>query len=212
MIILFQNEQGGLSLKAPIESEVKEILKPIESALAQIPLGAWQDLLESSEFGRIRFTRTVANLVWDRMIDRAFNAFSQNPSIGYIIRHHTVLFTMDNRVLFRFKKGDCKGLSHNFQTSLALAYHDHTIPLFGDMNLTRVEVVYVLDEMETSIDRVCIVARDGADILWAYDIKSKDGAGEVSPMPPPARIPPERLVTPRHAEKETPQKKNKKVD
>jgi hypothetical protein len=193
---------------APIRDDVEKVLKRIEPELYEIVKGAWQDWLESSEVGRTRFTRTRANLVWDRMVDRAFEKFSQDPNIAYIIQFHTVKFIVGNHVLFRFKKGDLKGLSHNFQTQLALAFHDHNTLLFGDF--ARVEVVYVLNELETQIKRVCVVARNNDTVLWVYDIMPQNAVIEDFPMAPIQRTSPEELVQVRDEEKVVKKKKMSK--
>jgi hypothetical protein len=172
---------GGF-LMTPIQDDVKRTLGKFENYFYDIAIGAWQDWLNSSEFVRTRFNRTRANIVWDRMIDRAFNAFVDIPNIEPLERRNTVYFIVDNRVLFRFKKGDLKGLSSNYLTQSAFDFHDHDLPLFGDMNLSRVEVVYVLDRSEIKIENVCIVARNAEKILWSYDLAPQ---GVVVEMPIP---------------------------
>ena len=115
--------------------------------------GAWDDWLKSSEYGKSRFTRTRACVVQERIIDRAFRVFPS--SIKPIEKNNTVSFIKDNQVLFRFKKADPKYFTHNVQTNLALAFHNHqkSFPEFGEIDFARVEVVYVLDKTETEIQQ-----------------------------------------------------------
>ncbi len=164
----------------PIEDDVKRVLGNFEDCLYGVVIGAWQDWLDGSEFGRTRFNRTRANIVWDRMIDRAYNAFVDIPNIEPLEIHNTVYFIANGRILFRFKKGDVKGLSSNYLTQSVFDFYDHDLPLFGDLSFSRVEVVYVLDKSELKIDNVSIVARNAEKILWSYDLAPQ---GVVVEMP-----------------------------
>lgn len=190
----------------PIKEDVERTLKRIEPELFKIVQGAWGDWQEMSEKWRTTFPRTRANWVWDRMINRAYSVFSQGTGIKFIEQFNTVSFIIDNNVLFRFKKGDIKGISHNYPTQLALAYHNHDEMLFfPDMDLSRVEVVYALNEnqTQTEIERICIVARKRNQILWAYDIKPQVIAIEEIPITPIQRISPEDLVQVREVKEDS---------
>ena len=160
----------------PIESDVKRILSRIIPMLLTIGRGAWQDWLTSSEAGRTRFSRTRAAVIWERMIDRAITAFDSIPGIRHIEKFQTVSFIIDNYVLFRFKKANSKYLSHNIQTKLALAFHDPNarLPYFEDMDFIRVEVVYVLNKLETELQGIYVVARQGRKTLWHYDVSAPE--------------------------------------
>ena len=180
----------------PNKDEVKSVLKPVESDLFKIVHGAWQDWLQSSEVERVRFPRTRANIVWDRMIDRALEVLPSKPGIRIMYHYQTVSFVVDDKVLFRFKKGDEKGLSRNFPTQLALAYHDHStnIGLFGPVELLRVQVVYVLNHLETDIQDVLVIGRNGSKVVWTYGIMPRFDAIEELPRTPIHRTSPDQLV------------------
>lgn len=194
----------------PNKDEVEGVLKPIESDLFKIVHGAWQDWLQSSEVGRARFPRTRANIVWDLMIDRALEVLPSKPGVRFIYHPQTVSFIVDDKVLFRFKKGDEKGLSRNFPTQLALAFHDHNtnIGLFGPLELLRVQVVYILDKLKTSIEDVLVVARNRNKVVWTYGVMPQFDAIEELPRTPIHRTSPDQLVRiPRDSE---PVKANRK--
>jgi hypothetical protein len=180
----------------PNKDEVENVLKPVESDLFKIVHGAWQDWLQSSEVGRVRFPRTRANIVWDRMIDRALEVLPSKPGVRFIYHYQTVSFVAQERVLFRFKKGDEKGLSGNFPTQLSLAYHDHStnIELFGPVDLLRVQVVYVVNALETDLEDVLVVARDGGKVAWTYGIMPVFDADEEFPRTAVQRTSPDQLV------------------
>ena len=185
----------------------RDIVQPIihkhrEPILAAV-LGAWDDWLTSPHPGVWRCKRSRANFVWEQIIERAHLAFDGSPSVHIIDGHETFKFLVDNRVLFRFKKGDEAGLSVNVPTQLALAFHDHDQDLLGLPEVQRVDVVYQLNQLETEIVAVIIVARDEDAVAWSYSLL--DSAAGVVPLPMPTpsgapqRLPARRLVRPRDA-------------
>lgn len=186
-------------MRPPAKDKIEQVLKRLEQELYGIVRGAWQDWVQVSQLKTTKFSRTRANWVWDRMIYRACEAFSQVLGIRCVERFNSASFIVDNDVLFRFKKGDFRGLSHNVPTQLALAFHDHSIPLFDDIDFARVEVVYVLNQLETQIERVCVVGRDRLTVIWAYDIMSQRGMVEEFPTVEVERTSPEQLVQIRDA-------------
>ena len=116
--------------------------------------------------------------------------------------YETALFLLADELVFRFKKGDVKGLSSNIGTQTALEYNDpnECLSLFDLPDLMRVDVVYTLNEYETMISDVLIVARDNERAAWSFSILPRqadivpDPIG-VDPKQPPAadtglRIPP----------------------
>jgi hypothetical protein len=192
--MLLPSINGGIfCMGIPLEENVLKVLKYIERDLYDIVTGAWQDWLKCSEFGRTRFSRTRANIVWERMIDRAYQVFSGDKRIDFIERNNTVFFVVDNRILFRFKKGDFSGLSHNYPTQTAIDFNDHDILLFDDVDLSRVEIGYVLDKSEIQIETVSIVARNDLKVLWSHEILPQ-GIVIEAPIPSATKTPTEPLV------------------
>lgn len=86
-------------------------------------------------------------------------------------------------MLFRFKKADEAGHSSNVATRPALAFHDHEQNLFGLPKVHRVEVVYELNRLETQIDDICVVARNGDQIAWEYSLLDAGEAAVPLPLP-----------------------------
>lgn len=183
-------------MSIPKKSKVKTVLEPYHPILAEITLGAWEDWRSSSECGRTIFSRTRANIIFDRMISRAREVFSGMPSIRIVERVGTEYFVADDQVLFRFKKGNVLGLSGNVRTQLSLAFHDHDQrSLFDHLDLDRVEVVYTLNKLETKIANILVVGRDGYDLAWAYSIIPEADVIVDAPFAPVAPVtPPELLV------------------
>jgi len=82
----------------------------------------------------------------------------------------------------RFKKADDRGLGANIPTQAALDFAEQQHELPGIPNVHKVEVVYVLNRLQTQVDRVVVVARDGDVRLWDYVVERTGGA-DVIPMP-----------------------------
>lgn len=185
----------------------REIVRPIienysEPIVASV-LGAWDDWLASPHVGVWRCKRSRANFVWEQIIERAHLAFDGSLGVHIIDGQETFKFLVDDRVLFRFKKGDEAGVTANIPTQLALAFHDHEQDLLGLPQVHRVEVVYQLNQLETEIVDVIVVARDEDVVVWSYSLL--DSAEGVVPLPMPApsgeppTLPARRLVRPRDA-------------
>jgi hypothetical protein len=186
-------------MPVPPQEEVRAVLDPTRDVVLDVILGAWRDWRDSPQSGTWRCKRSRASFVWEQMIDRAHRAFDGNGRVRILDGHETFKFLVDGRVLFRFKKADEVGLSANIPTQLALAFHDHDQNLFGLPDVYRIEIVYQLNQLETDVVDILVVARDEDWIVWTYSLLNRDDA--VIPLPiaePPAQPrPAARLIRPR---------------
>lgn len=165
----------------PSEATVRPVLDEIREQIVSAIREAWQDWLGSDRNGVWRYKRSRANFVWEQIIERANNALLDDDAVHVIDGQETMKFLVRNTVLFRFKKADETGRSSNVATQLALAFHDHDEDLFGLPEVQRVEVVYKLNRLETQVDDICVVARNGDQIAWEYSLLD---AGEAAvPLP-----------------------------
>lgn len=163
-----------------------------EDIIYNAVIGGWKDYQASSEFNKWKRKGTRASIVWERMIDRALGEFDGAEGINIVERDDTVSFVFDEVLLLRFKKGDSNKISSNYPTSLALSFHKPNKDLFGYEGVRRAEVIYVLNDRETEIESVNIVARNGKSITWEFELL---GSNEnIIPLP----------ITPQH---EVPSKK-----
>lgn len=168
----------------PDEAVVREVLsrRGRGTALYEAALGGWEDYKSSPEAGRWRRKGTRAAIVWERMIDRALDAFLDDDGVVSIEKDDSILFLADDMVLFRMKKGNSKRMTSNYPTPAALAFHDHDEELPGVLpHRHRVEVAYILNSRETQIESVCIVARDQFGVLWSFELDN----GVAVPLPLP---------------------------
>ena len=167
----------------PSETTVRPILDEIHEQVVSAIREAWEDWLASDFNGVWRCKRSRANFVWEQIIERANNALLDHDAVHVIDGHETMKFLVRDIVLFRFKKADETGRSSNVATQLALAFHDHEQDLFGLPEVQRVEVVYKLNRLETQIDDICVVARNGDQIAWEYSLLDVGEAAIPLPLP-----------------------------
>lgn len=180
------------------QEEVQALLEHLHVPLARIVLGAWEDWKQKAHEIGNRFARTSANVVFERMIARAIPEFDPMPGMHIKTGHQTVHFLYQSAVLFRFKKGDERGLSRNYPTQTALAFNDQNCDLFGAPGISRIDVVYQLDRLATCVADVAVVARHESNVLWSYSILDADAkTADVIPMNPKLPSPVESLVRPK---------------
>ncbi len=179
-------------MPVPPKEAIQPILDNLREPVVAVVLGAWDDWIASPYLGVWRCKRSRANFVWEQIIDRAHIAFAEEPSVRVIDGQETFKFLIEDSVLFRFKKGDDAGVTANIPTQIALAFHDHEQDLFGLPEVSRIEVVYQLNMLETEVVDVLVVARDGNAIAWSYSLLDS-GEGVVQlPIPAPSDEPPSK--------------------
>jgi hypothetical protein len=169
----------------PLQSDVQAHIDPLADEIMRIIHGAWQDWQSSPYPAVWRAKRSRANFVWEQMIERAEGAFNDVAEIRILAKNETCQFLVNGTVLFRLKKGDDNGLSSNIPTQLALKFHDHQENLFGLPDVQRVDIVYQLNELETEIRDILVVARDEDSVVWSYSILDRAANVERLPMEPP---------------------------
>jgi hypothetical protein len=131
--------------------------------------------------GRLRFLgRTRACLVHDFIVQRAIAASDGDANVRVIRRDETAKFVIANQVLLRFKKADDRGLGSNIPTQASMDFIEQQQELPGIPNVHKVEVVYMLNRLQTQIDRIVVVARDGNERLWDYVVTPAMTADVVS--------------------------------
>ncbi len=180
----------------PIEAEIKQILQPIEGDLVEVVLGGWEDWHAIPDNATYELGRTRANGVWEKIIRRARAKWENDNRFRIIPKGNTCLFVFmahnEPKVQFRFKKGNTQGMSSNVLTrpELPFPYHDHGRPLtlFPLADVPRIEVVYILNNVETDIIYVSVIGRDNDKIIWRYELPLA-AVGVVVPVSSPKDVP-----------------------
>ena len=174
----------GLRMIRADENVVRQVLRSYEGAIFNVVHGAWSDWRELPLGGRLLFPgRTRACLVHDFMVQRAIAAWAGDSAVRVIRRDETAKFVIADQVVLRFKKADAiGGLGSNIPTQASLEFTEQQYELPGMPDVHKVEVVYALNRLQTQIDRVVVVARDGEVLIWEYAIAPKTTA-EIIPLP-----------------------------
>lgn len=170
------------------ETEVRRILSAFEPTILDVVHGAWSDWMSSPHRSTLRYPRTRACLVQEFMVKRAIEAFDGNSDVHIIHQDETAKFLIGQELLLRLKKGDANGLGCNIETQAVLNFTDPQMVIPGLPDVQKVDVVYVLNAIETQIDRVAVAARDNGTRLWSYDIEDRRSA-PVLPLPQPTSSP-----------------------
>jgi hypothetical protein len=104
------------------------------------------------------------------MVQRAIAVWAGDGAVRVIRRDETAKFVVADQVVLRFKKADDRGLGSNIPTQASLEFTEQQYELPGMPGVHKIEVVYGLNRLQTQIDRVVVVARDGDVLLWEYAV------------------------------------------
>lgn len=172
-------------MPVPRLDDVRQILTTREAPIATVVLDAWDQWWRNPERLTL-YRRTRATLVHNYMMNLARPAFGTDTGIYPVEKQETIFFVAEQKLVFRFKKGDDIGLSSNIETQAALAFNDpqQTLPELPDVG--RVDIAYVLNPFETLVNRILVVARDGDRVVWSYPICPRD-VSLTDPIPLPIR-------------------------
>lgn len=174
------------------EATVRTILQPYEAKLMAAIAGAWDDWKALPLAGQLLFPgRSRACLVFDFFVGRAITAFAGDTGVHVSRRDETAKFMFAGQVVLRFKKADDSGLGSNIRTQATLKFVDQESQLPGMPDVHKVELVYMLNRLQTQIDEVAVVARDGNVCLWSYVLTPAANAAVIplplADMPEPVR-------------------------
>ncbi|MBK8133657.1 MAG: hypothetical protein IPK48_13485 [Gammaproteobacteria bacterium] len=165
------------------EQAVRAVLAKYETLICKAVHGGWEDWRALPLGGRLLFpARSRACLVYDFIVQRATAAFTDDQAVRVLRRDETAKFVFTDSVVLRFKKANDKGLGSNIQTQATLGFVDQQYELPGLPNVHKVEVVYVLNRLQTQIKQVLVAARDGNVCLWNY-VLAHEATAEIIPLP-----------------------------
>jgi hypothetical protein len=172
------------------QQTVKRILAAREPVVTDIVLDAWDQWWNNPERPML-FRRTRATLVHNYMMNLSGSGFAGDRGVYLVQKQESLFFVADQLLVFRFKKGDVIGLSSNIETQAALAFNDPQQMLPELPDLDRVDIAYVLNPLETLVDRILVVARDSSRVVWSYSIYPRAAGAAQSPATLPIQpVPP----------------------
>ncbi len=168
MVVCLRSRKLTNEKKTMSEDSVKQALSNLKPDINSIIFSAWKYFKDLPESTRMRFPRTRANIVWERIGINADDVLSQHENIRIVKIQGSLWYWVGENLIFRFKKGDRAGYSRNYPTQTSLAFHNPQSNLIPDVQ--RVDIVYVLDVAETAIDDILVVARKKDAIEWVFSI------------------------------------------
>jgi hypothetical protein len=193
----------------PVKEDVRASLQDYHDRIRKVVDHAWAEwramaaYRADNGFDPFLYSRTVANIVFDAIARNAIAEFAGDTSVHLEIEPQTVKLFFKGSVFARFKKGDDNRLGQNVPTQSALAFEcvDGLLPGLP-AETAKVEFIWLANEINTRLEHVLVVARDGDRLLWEYELdEPAAGAGTIVPFPepptPPAPTSDDDLVKPK---------------
>ncbi len=183
------------------ENQVNAILKPHFGTLVDLVQTAHMEFRDSILAASLQAPRVRANFIWNQFLFHAKARFEGSIDISVDNRQHWQGLMVGTTFFIRMKKGTPKLLSRNYPTQSALDFNDANVDLFE--GTSRLELIYTLDELETSIDRIVLAQRHLNRIVWAIDLldSAEDHGQTVIPLrlAPSGDSPATRVLKPKKA-------------
>lgn len=181
----------------PLKDSVRRVLSKHDRStkIRSAIYSAW-DTIQATYPQRSWFRRksTVRGLMWEHAISNVIDVLGNAPGV-YVLHHFaTVSFIFDDAVLLRVKKADIELKTSNYPTALADLFYEHQKDLFGHVGLQRVEAAYVLNQFETDVDWIGVVAQQEDKQLWNFELEDAPAMARIIPPPPPAKRPTSALA------------------
>ncbi len=171
-------------MSVPTHQEARAIIFPArEEALFRAFTFAWADwenLPERSRFSR--WARTRAGMVFERLADRLQEFLGGDPGIKFHFEDETVKIVFDDQIVARCKKGNALEVGENIPTQTNDDFTEASADIPGLGGLKKIEIVYLLNRLQTAIERVVIHARDGKMRLWVWTIGRGSPGAEIVPF------------------------------
>jgi hypothetical protein len=170
------------AMAVPALDDVQTILAEFEQRLRAVVDRAWAEWMECDVRGRLIFSRSGSNTIFDFIARHALAEFGEDPQVHDIAKGGTVQFLFRDRVLVRFKKSNANGVGSNIETQAVLDFVDPHRDIPGMLpDIMKVEVCYQTDALGTQLKEVAVVARNRTKRVWAYPLTPAQTA-EIIPL------------------------------
>lgn len=151
------------------QAAAERAIEPFKHDFIHIFQTAWKDWRESAIAPQMQDKRVRANNVWNQLLSHAKRRFDGKEGIRVETKKPWTGVLLDGSIFIRMKLANQKLLSRNYPTKSALAFVDQNQELFGE-GISRAELVYLLDESETEIERIVLLQRHKKSVVWMIDI------------------------------------------
>lgn len=180
MDVFCSHEPAGIPPMTTLsDDELAAIISPVETQISEAVLYAWSTWLETPN-KRYFCARTRANIIWDIATRTLEEKLDPLPNIHVNRSSNTCMFMIGQQLTFRFKKADENGVSSNYPTPMALAFHDPDQYVLGIPEAVKTEIVYVLNKLETEISTIKLVRRNGDTVAWSHPIYDRNLASVIA--------------------------------
>lgn len=174
----------------PTKDQARDTFGPYHGLIWRIINEAWDEWRAVQAFradngmSPLLYDRSVANYVFDAIARRAIPAFGAQERVNLNIESQTFKIFVGG-IVARFKKGGPDKLGSSIPTLAALAFEQADGMLPGmPREAGKVEIIWLPNDIGTQIERVLMIARDGDELIWEYEIDEPGtGAAEVIPFP-----------------------------
>lgn len=179
----------------PTMEEARAILEPYHPLLRKIIEAGWDEWRRVQAFRSkegmpsFLYTRVICNYVHGAIAHTGIPLIAVEDKLHLHIEPQTfkILFPGNPGLIARVKKGDDDHLGQNHVTQAVLDFVEADGFLPGTSRETgHVEIVWLPNEIWTDIDRILVVARDGNELVWEYDIDRREPSSKVVVFPAPA--------------------------
>ena len=123
------------------------------------------------------------------MARHAIIEFGTDDKVSLKVEAQTIKLIFKGKLVARFKKGDTNKLGQNIATQAALAFANPEGELPGLPQATKVEFIWIANEIQTQLEHVLVVARDKNRLLWDYEIEAQEVSAAIIPLHPQAPLP-----------------------
>ncbi|WP_147298445.1 hypothetical protein [Cupriavidus taiwanensis] len=168
------------------EQEARALVAPHLVKFDSIYRRAWESWLKNPVAARMQDKRVRANVIWNDAVAEAKVMFDGDGEVRFDEKGQWKGLLVGNRLFVRLKKGTAALLSRNVKTKANEAFHDQNRDLFG--GIARCELLYVLSEDETELERVVVVQRHKKAVVWSIDALGDFDDGQMiipfAPVPP----------------------------
>jgi hypothetical protein len=183
------------------QSSAARAIEPFISDFVHIVQTAWSDWRTGVVAPQMQHKRVRANVVWNQLISHAKRRFDGRDGIRVETLTPWDGVLIGDSIFVRMKKADQKLLSRNYPTKSALAFVDQTRDLFG--GIARLELVYLLDDSETEIERIVLVQRHKSSVAWMIDLLGQPPMSQnvipfADPPAPSGDSIAKRIIKPKH--------------
>ena len=150
------------------QEEADCLVRPFFADFEHVVMAAWQDWRDGTLAPQMQHKRVRANFVWNQLIAHAKRRFDGREGICVETVKDWDGVLVHDKVFVRMKKGTNRLLSRNYPTQSALSFHDQIQDLFG--GIARLELLYILNDAETDVERITLIQRHRKSVAWAIDL------------------------------------------